>query len=29
MIAAVAGVALLTSFFIAAMAAYWTLTSLE
>jgi hypothetical protein len=29
MIAAVAGVALLMSFFIAAMAAYWTLTSLE
>ena len=29
MIAAVAGVALLMSFFIAAMAAYWTLTSLK
>jgi hypothetical protein len=29
MIAAVAGVALLLSFFIAAMAAYWTLTSLK
>jgi uncharacterized membrane protein len=29
MIAAVAGVALLMSFFIAAMSAYWTLTSLE
>ena len=29
MIAAVAGVALLMSFFIAAMAAYWTLTSID